>query len=51
MKGLAITSGLEFVELLKREKLTQEANDVLRIMKTPAKMLHSDRVTSVRLIG
>ena len=50
-KGLAITTGFEFIDLLKKEQLTEQANDVLRVMKTPAKMLHSDRVTSVRLIG
>jgi hypothetical protein len=50
-KGLAITTGFEFIDLLKKEQLNDEANDVLRVMKTPAKMLHSDTVTSVRLIG
>jgi hypothetical protein len=50
-KGLAITTGVEFIDLLKKEQLNEEADDVLRVMKTPAKMLHSDRVTSVRLIG
>jgi hypothetical protein len=51
LEGLAITTGFEFIDLLKREQLTKEANNVLRIMKTPAKRLHSDSVTSVRLIG
>ena len=50
-KGLAITTGFEFIDLLKEVQLNNEANDVLRVMKTPTKMLHSDTVTSVRLIG
>jgi hypothetical protein len=51
LEGLAVTTGFEFIDLLRKEKLIEEANDVLRVMKTPAKMLHSDTVTSVRLIG
>jgi hypothetical protein len=50
VKGLIITTGLEFVSLLKSVGLVEEADNVLRVMKLPTTSLHSDRVTSVRLI-
>lgn len=50
LKALAITTGLEFVEMLREAGLTSDADNVLRVMKVPAKSLHSDSVTSVRLI-
>ena len=50
VKGLIITTGFEFIELLKSEGLEEEAESVLRVMKLPTASLHSDRVTSVRLI-
>jgi hypothetical protein len=50
LKGVVITSGLEFIDLLQKEGLDKHAEEVLRVMKTPAMMLHSDTVTSVRLI-
>ncbi|TFG29795.1 hypothetical protein EU528_09115 [Candidatus Thorarchaeota archaeon] len=51
LKGVIITTGFEFVEMLKEAGLLQEADNVLRVMKLPADSLHSDSVTSVRLIG
>jgi hypothetical protein len=51
LKGVAITTGLEFVDLLKKAGFPKHADDVLRVMKTPARSIHSDTVTSVRLIG
>ncbi len=50
VKGLAITTGLEFVDLLREHGLNTEADSVLRIMKSPTDLLHSDTVESVRLI-
>jgi hypothetical protein len=50
-KALAISSGMEFVEMLRKAGFDSHANNVLRIMKTPTNRLHSDTVTSVRLIG
>ncbi len=50
VKGLIITTGFEFIELLKNEGLNEEADNVLRVMKLPTASLHSDKVTSVRLI-
>jgi hypothetical protein len=50
LKGLIITTGFEFVSLLKSAGLVEEADNVLRVMKLPTTSLHSDRVTSVRLI-
>lgn len=50
LKGVIITSGFEFIELLENAGLTKHAEEVLRVMKTPAMSLHSDTVTSVRLI-
>ncbi|MHA1859193.1 MAG: hypothetical protein ACTSUH_03945 [Candidatus Thorarchaeota archaeon] len=50
LKGLAITTGLEFVQLLRNEGLEREADNVLRVMKSPTDFLYSDTVTSVRLI-
>jgi len=51
IKGVAITTGLEMKEMLDKEGLDAAANDVLRVMKLPAQLLHSDKVTSLRLIG
>ncbi len=50
LKGLAISTGFEYVEMLKNEGLHREADNVLRVMKLPTNKLHSDTVTSVRLI-
>jgi len=50
VKGLVITTGFEFIELLKSAGLYEEADNVLRVMKLPTSILHSDKVTSVRLI-
>jgi hypothetical protein len=51
VKGLIISSGFEFVKLLKDAGLEEDADNVLRVMKLPTTSLHSDKVTSVRLIG
>ena len=51
LKGVIITTGFEFVQILKDAGLDEEADDVLRVMKSPTTSLHSDSVTSVRLIG
>jgi hypothetical protein len=51
VKGLIISSGFEFIKLLKEAGLEEEAENVLRVMKLPTSSLHSDKVTSVRLIG
>ncbi|MFW9768696.1 MAG: hypothetical protein ACFFEM_07715, partial [Candidatus Thorarchaeota archaeon] len=51
VKGLIISSGFEFIKLLKDAGLEEEADNVLRVMKLPTSSLHSDKVTSVRLIG
>ncbi|MFW9980484.1 MAG: hypothetical protein ACFFE3_01045 [Candidatus Thorarchaeota archaeon] len=51
VKGLIITTGFEFIELLKEVGLDEQAENVLRVMKLPTTSLHSDKVTSVRLIG
>jgi hypothetical protein len=50
VKGVIVTTGFEFVEMLKEAGLEQEAEGVLRVMKLPTVLLHSDTVTSVRLI-
>lgn len=50
LKGLAITTGFEYVQMLKDVGLEKEADNVLRVMKSPTHSLHSDTVTSVRLI-
>jgi len=50
VKGLVITTGFEFIELLKKADLNEHADNVLRVMKLPTTSLHSDKVTSVRLI-
>lgn len=50
VKGLIITTGFEFIELLKNAGLDEEADNVLRVMKLPTASLHSDKVTSIRLI-
>lgn len=50
-KALAISTGMEFVKMLREAGFESHADNVLRIMKTPTNRLHSDSVTSVRLIG
>jgi hypothetical protein len=50
VKGLIITTGFEFIDLLKKAGLDEHADNVLRVMKLPTTSLHSDKVTSVRLI-
>jgi hypothetical protein len=50
VKGLIITTGFEFIDLLKKEGFEEEAESVLRVMKLPTASLHSDKVTSIRLI-
>ncbi len=50
VKGLIITTGFEFIELLKEAGLDEHVDNVLRVMKLPTTSLHSDKVTSVRLI-
>lgn len=51
LRGLAITTGMEFIEMLKEAGLHEHAENVLQVMKVPTYALHSDSVTSVRLIG
>jgi hypothetical protein len=51
IKGVIVTTGFEFVDMLKEAGLEQDAEAVLRVMKLPTIALHSDTVTSVRLIG
>jgi hypothetical protein len=50
VKGVIITTGFEYVNMLREAGLDEEAENVLRVMKLPATSLHSDTVTSVRLI-
>ncbi|TFG12701.1 hypothetical protein EU537_08380 [Candidatus Thorarchaeota archaeon] len=50
IKGLSITSGCEFIDMLRENDLNREADDVLKVMKSPTQLLHSDKVTSVKLI-
>jgi hypothetical protein len=50
LKGLAVSTGFEFSDILRNEGFIEEADDVLRIMKTPTHSLTSDKVTAVRLI-
>jgi hypothetical protein len=51
VKGLAISTGFEFVDMLRAAGMDKHADNVLRVMKSPTEKLHSDTVTSVRLIG
>ncbi|RDE11668.1 MAG: hypothetical protein C4K47_09570 [Candidatus Thorarchaeota archaeon] len=51
IKGLTITTGLEFAEMLEKTGLADEATQVTRIMKLPTDLLHSDSVTSLRLVS
>ena len=51
LKGVVISTGFEFVQMLNDAGLHEEADDILRVMKLPTTSLHSDSVTSVRLIG
>jgi len=51
IKALAITTGLEFAEMLEKTGLMEEATQVRRIMKLPTDLLHSDSVTSLRLLS
>lgn len=50
LKGVIITTGFEFIDMLKDAGLVEHAENVLRVMKSPANLLHSDTVTSMRLI-
>ena len=50
LRGLAVTTGFEFIELLRQEGLEDEAENVLRVMKIRPDLLYSDSVTSMRLI-
>jgi len=50
VKGLAISTGLEMVRMIKEQGLEEEADNLLRVMKSPTDVLHSDKVTSFRLI-
>jgi len=51
VKGVIVTTGFEFVDMLNEAGLHEHADNVLRVMKLPTSSLHSDTVTSVRLIG
>jgi hypothetical protein len=51
VRGVIVTTGFEFVNMLKEAGLDEDADAVLRVMKLPTIALHSDTVTSVRLIG
>ncbi|MGY5872129.1 MAG: hypothetical protein RTV72_07800 [Candidatus Thorarchaeota archaeon] len=51
LRGVIITTGFEFVDMLNEAGLHKEADNVLRVMKLPTASLHSDTITSVRLIG
>jgi len=51
VKGVIVTTGFEFVDMLNEAGLQEHADNVLRVMKLPTSSLHSDTVTSVRLIG
>ncbi|RLI54548.1 MAG: hypothetical protein DRO87_04790 [Candidatus Thorarchaeota archaeon] len=50
LKGVIITTGFEYIDMLKEAGLHEHADNVLRVMKSPAGLLHSDSVTSMRLI-
>ncbi len=50
LRAVAVTTGLEFVDMLMAAGLRREAEDVLQVMKVPAVRLSSDTVTSLRLI-
>ena len=50
LKGVIITNGFEFIDMLREAGLDDHADNVLRVMKSPANLLHSDTVTSMRLI-
>jgi hypothetical protein len=49
-KGIAITTGMEFIKHLRDAGLHKHADNVMHVMKLPTHKLHSDTVTSVRLI-
>ncbi len=51
IRGLAVSSGFEIVNLLRREGLEEAAENMLRVMKIPTQQLYSDRVSSVSLIS
>lgn len=51
VKGVVVTTGFEFIEMLKEAGFHEEADNVLMVMKLPTTLLHSDNITSVRLIG
>ncbi len=50
LRGLAVSTGFELVELFQREELFEAVEDILRVMKISTHQLYSDRVSSVRLI-
>lgn len=50
LKGVAISTGFEYVDMLREQGLEKEADSVLRVMKSPTSRIHSDTVTSVRLL-
>lgn len=50
LKGLAITTGMELVEMLRNAGLDEHADNILRVMKSPPRLVHSESVTSMRLI-
>jgi hypothetical protein len=50
IKGVAISTGFEYVDLLREQGLEGKADSVLRVMKSPTSRLHSDTITSVRLL-
>ncbi len=49
-KGLTITTGMEFIELLERYGLYKEAENILMIMKTPNEKLYYPGLISTKLI-
>jgi hypothetical protein len=51
IKALAITTGLELAEMLDKEGLGEQATQIRRVMKVPTDLLHSDSVTSLRLLS
>jgi hypothetical protein len=50
IRGVAISTGFEYVDLLREQGLAEKADSVLRVMKSPTSRLHSDTITSVRLL-
>ncbi|MEM2142751.1 MAG: hypothetical protein QXS20_10160 [Candidatus Thorarchaeota archaeon] len=50
IKGLAVTTGLELAQIIRRAGLEREADNIIRIMKTSTDSIHSDTVTSTHLV-